>query len=276
MEEDELVIRDPESALREQLIEGALLGVKRSVEEVRALAELAGEAPADLPTVGLLDGALVFWELGGQRLPDFVRHALLDEGLLPALDSLRRLARTRRLALASYISLPNATEFVDALRLQVCPYEAANCDRFCGGLRAGGRPCDAVGGLRDRHLMQETLAPGERSALFASTSSVVERWYGEHRVCFFYLNTGEEIGRVELPAWVAEDETLLALTHAAVMEQCRKGMGYPVALQEAHELAVVNAADHQQFRLLVEAALDTRRLPVYTSEKQRSKQVKGL
>ena len=275
-EDDDLVIRDASSTLRDLPVEGPLLGLKRSVEEVRALADLASQAPDDVPTLGLLDGSLVLWGLGGQGIQEFVRQALLAEGLLPALDRLRDLAQRRTLAVASYISLPRSTELINALRLHECPYEAANCDQYCSTVRAGERPCDTVGGLQDRDLLQVALAPGERSAVFASTSSVVEAWYREHRVHFFYVNAGEEIGRVEVPAWVAQDEALLALTHAAVIEQCRKGLGYPVALAEAHELAVVTSADHQQFELLVEAALDTRRLPVYTSEKQRSKRVKAL
>jgi hypothetical protein len=34
---------------------------------------------------------------------------------------------------------------------------------------------------------------------------------------------------------------------AAVMNQCAKGMGYPVALSEAHEQAVVRAGDRRAF-----------------------------
>ena len=87
---------------------------------------------------------------------------------------------------------------MDALRLAVCPYEPVNCDHHCGHLRPGQRPCDSVGGLLDRDIFSRILAPGERSELFISTSSVVEAYYGDHAVAFYYLNAGEEmaLGRV--------------------------------------------------------------------------------
>ena len=100
--------------------------------------------------------------------------------------------------------------------------------------------------------------------------------YGQHGVAFFYLRTEEEIGRVEIPDWVAADEALLALAHSLVVEQCRLGPGYPVALKEAHEQAVVTGADRQYFIELVEAALTDNSLPVYSSEKNISKRFRWL
>jgi hypothetical protein len=32
-----------------------------------------------------------------------------------------------------------------------------------------------------------------------------------------------------------------------VLEQCRKGMGYPITLSEAHHLAVIKSADRDRF-----------------------------
>ena len=196
---------------------------------------------------------------------------------LPAMEELRQLARSRPLALASYISLPRSTEVVNALRLDthLCHYEAANCDMHCRTLRPGQRPCDGVSGVLDRDLFEALLEERERSDLFASTSSIVEQ-YGDHRVRFFYLNAGSELARVEVPKWVAEDNAMLELTHAALVDQCRKGHGYPVAISEAHEQAVVTVGDREEFRLIVEDALQRQRLPVYTSQKDRSKRLKWL
>ena len=104
----------------------------------------------------------------------------------------------------------------------------------------------------------------------------MERSYGDHAVHFFYMNAGEEIARVEIPAWVADSPELLSLVHAGIVDQCRKGHGYPVAISEAHEQAVVTAGDREEFRVMVETALGTQRLPVYTSLKDRSKRLKWL
>ena len=72
------------------------MGLVRTVEEAAALAD-AVEAGGGLPTLALLDGTLVLWELGGElpprgRYPDYVRERLLDDGLLAALDRIREVA----------------------------------------------------------------------------------------------------------------------------------------------------------------------------------------
>ena len=276
-QDEDMHLRDPGSG-RTQPLEGSLLGALRAVEELRALAALAEQSPADTPTLALIDGSLILWGLGGQAYQDFVRKALIEDMFLPALDDLRSMARSRPLALAAYVSLPRSADVVNALRLdnRRCPYETANCDAHCGALIAGQRPCDTVAGVTDRDVFESLLGAGERSDVFATTSSIVERSYGEHEVHFFYLNAGEEIARVEIPAWVAESPELLSLAHAAIVDQCGKGHGYPVAISEAHEQAVVTAGDREQFRAMVETALGANRLPVYTSLKDRSKRLKWL
>ena len=272
---DGLALVDPAGA-REQLLDGALMGIKRSVDEVVTLAELAEETTDEVPTLAVLDGSLVLWGPTIQAYPDYVRKALINNGLLPALDRLKAIATRYPLALAAYVSLPSSTGIADALRLAVCPYDPVNCDSHCGRLRPGQRPCDVVGGLLDRELFSRILAPGERSELFFSTSSIVEGYYSDHGVAFYYLNTGEEIARVEVPAWVAQDEALLGLSHALLLDQCRKGLGYPVAIMEAHEQAVITGQERELYRQMVEEALAERRLPVYTSEKARSKRLRWL
>ncbi len=275
-DEDDLALRDSAFKTREQHVEGPLLGVKRAVEELRGLVDLLKNTPDETPTLALMDGTLVLFGLADKDQPEYVRKALLEEGFLQAMEEVRELAQARPLALASYISLPRSPEVVNALRLKVCPYEPANCDLHCKTLDVGARPCDAVGGLMDRDLFSEVLSPGQRSGLFASTSSVVEKYYGEHQIHFFYVNVGEEMGRVEMPAWAASNPGLLDLAHSVIVDQCRRGQGYPVAIMEAHEQAVVTGADRQYFRELVEEVLSGERLPVYTSEKERSKRVKWL
>lgn len=276
-DDHDMYLRDPDSG-RTQVLEGNLLGALRSVEELRALAALAEQSPDDTPTLALVDGSLILWALTGQAYQDFVRRALIDDMFLPAMDRLRELARSRPLALAAYVSLPRSADVVNALRLDErrCPYDAANCDMHCGSIEPGRRPCDTIAGVMDRDVFGELLGVGERSDVFFTTSSIVERYYGEHEVHFYYLNAGEEIARVEMPAWVADSSELLSLTHAGLLDQCRKGHGYPVAISEAHEQAVVTGGDREEFRVMVEAALGAHQLPVYTSLKDRSKRVKWL
>jgi len=279
-QDEDLVITSPEGKAREQAIEGNLLGIKRAVEENCRLAKLAAELPKGSTSLALLDGSLILWGL--EAYPEFVAEAMLEKGLLPCLDELKQLNKLKKLAVASYISFPRSTDVVNVLRVAICPYEPADCDRHCADpstlLRAGKKEkdCEAVAGVQDRELFASLLETGERSALFISTSKVVEKYYGAHEVWFFYLRVGEEVARVEVPRWVGENKELLELMHSLVLDQCRRGQGYPVALSEAHEQAVVTAADRENFWQLVEAECVEEKMPSATSAKSLSKRTRWV
>jgi hypothetical protein len=268
----ELVIAPDGDSGREQLIEGPLLGIKRAVDECHRLLELARELPEDSQGLALLDGSLSLWQL--EAYPKFVTEALLDKGFLRHLEEIKRLNAQRRLALASYISFPRSTDVVNALRVALCPHDIIDTDRDCQECTA--RECQAVAGVQDREIFGTILEAGEHSALFASQSNIVREHYGGHRVYFFYLRTEGEIARVEIPQWVAQDEALLGLTHGLVLDQCRRGQGYPVALSEAHEQAVVTGADRETFWQLVESLMIGEHLPTPTSAKSLSKRTRWV
>ena len=274
--DEEMYITGPDSGMDGVLVDGAVLGTKRAVQELEALAKLSQEAPRDTPLLALIDGSLILWGLSGQQYPSFLVDTLIGKGLVSVLDSLREQSRHRPMVPAAYISLPGTTEVINALRLAFCPYDVADCHQRCGSTRPGQRPCDTVHGFQDRHLFEALLAPGERSGLFATRSSVVRDHYGPHQICFCYVNNGEEIARLEMPEWVAQNGTPVDLAHAMVQDQCAKGQGYPVALSEAHEQAVVTVSDREQFQAMVEESLWGERLPTYTSEKNRSKRMRWL
>ncbi len=272
--EEDLVIKPGEVGGREQPVEGPLLGIKRAVAECQRLAQLSQELPAGSMTLALLDGSLILWGLTSKDYPDFVSQALLEKGLLIYLEQMRKLNKDRRLAVASYVSYPRSTDVVNTLRVAICPHEPPNCDKYCA--MKAQKDCEALAGVQDAHLFTELLGPQERSAIFVSRSSVVQQHYGEHCVHFFYVKADDEIARVEVPQWVAQDENLLNLTHTLVLDQCRRGQGYPVALSEAHEQAVVREADRANFWQLVETLLADEHLPNTTSGKSRSKKTRWL
>ena len=178
----------------------------------------------------------------------------------------------KNLALASYISFPRSADVVNALRVAICPNDPLDTDRHCKDCEK--RECDAVAGVQDGELFSDLLAEGERSALFTTQSSVVRKRYGEHWVYFFYLRLDDEIARVEIPQWVARDENRLNLAHSLMLDQCRRGQGYPVALSEAHEQAVVTGADRANFWQLVESSLVEEHLLTPTSAKSQSKRTR--
>lgn len=276
-EEDDLyLVSSAAGSLDTVEIKEQLLGLKRSVEEVEALASAVETIETQEPLLGLIDGSFVLWGLAGRGFQPFVREEIIGHGLLPALDRLQKQAQVRNLAVASYISLPGSTEVVNTLRLSMCPKDQDECNRSCNSHRSSNIPCNTVNGFLDRTLFQGLLEPGERSSTFRTHSSVSRDNYGPHQIHFYYLNTGDEIARVEVPQWIAEDEAALALSHSLILDQCRLGMGYPVAISEAHEQAVINGQDRELFKNMVDEALLRRHLPVFSSEKARSKRTPWL
>ncbi len=273
----ELYLNDPDDPNNEQAVTGLLLGILRAVQELERLADEVEASPPEIPTLALMDGTLVLWGLSGQGYRPFVQQRLLHRRYLPALERLRRMAQTRPLTVAAFVSLPRTTETVTAIRACLCPYDARQCARTCNNRRAGGPPCDAANGFLDREIFQQTLKPGERSPLYRTAPATAREYQGDHSVFYYYLHTGREIARVEIPRWVAEspghggNPSPLDLGHSLLVEQCRKGQGYPVAISEAHEQAVITAQDRRLFREMVMETLERQNLPAYTSEKERSK-----
>jgi hypothetical protein len=236
-----------------------MIGFKRGLMEFTELTELSLAAHEEgHRVVALSDGTLILWNLEGK--PQDFKQGYLHT-TLQAMEELRQ----ERVPVAGYISQPGSQEIVNALKLGLCPLEAADCDRcpWKGENQFGmtdeeivrleadlwqgrGLPCSPLEGITDAVLLRQMLKKGERTGLYRSNSKILDEC-GEHRIYFFYLHVGAEIGRVEIPQWVAEDAELLDLVHACVYDQAEKGQGYPVSLSEAHERAVVRGADREAF-----------------------------
>jgi hypothetical protein len=63
---------------------------------------------------------------------------------------------------------------------------------------------------------------------------------------------GAEIARIEVPEWVATDSVLFKQALSLMLAQVQKGYGYPVALAEAHNQAVVRGGDRARFFAVLE------------------------
>jgi len=265
----DLFIPSPDG-VREIPVEGNLLGLKRSIEECRQLTEAAATLPLQSRALALMDGTLILWGL--EAYPEFVTEKLLAKEYLTYLEKIRQMNSDKKLALASYISYPRSADVINALRVALCPRDYVDSDKCAA---CGTRECYGIAGISDRELFAEKLRTGERSALFISPSKIQQR-YGPHLVYFYYVKLENEVARVEIPLWVAQDKTLLELSHALVVDQCRRGQGYPVALSEAHEKAVVTGADRENFWQLVETEMTGERLTMENSAKSRSKRTRFI
>ncbi|MBE9170639.1 DNA double-strand break repair nuclease NurA [Pleurocapsales cyanobacterium LEGE 06147] len=229
------------------------MSYRRTVSEIQMLADMACHwvlppgAHQDIPNLAMVDGSLIYWFLEG--LPLEAR----DQILSPILAAWEQLRQTK-IPLIGYVSAPRSIEALNLLRLQACPYEHPNCVAHCGDLM-DNYPCQQIGSLRDATFWVNRLAPGQRSPLYRSSLRILELYEEPQRIYFCYVHVGTEIARIELPAWVAEDSDLLVQSLGIILAQVHKGYGYPVALAEAHNQAVVRGSDRARFFALLEQQL---------------------
>jgi NurA domain len=240
------------------------LGYRRAVSEATVLAELgcnwvnppfgfdnnvnAVSTPTKprVPTLAMVDGSLVYWFL--EQLPVEAREQILNP-ILAAWEELRLAG----IPIVGYLSASRSIDNLNFLRLLTCPHDVPDCPIYCGG--AAKLPCQQFEGLRDTTLWNTQLSPGQRSCWWKSTSRILEYYDDTQQVYFCYLHVGTEIARVEVPAWVAQDEELAGMALSLIIAQVNKGYGYPVALAEAHNQAVVRGADRSSFFALLEREL---------------------
>ncbi|HEY3298410.1 MAG TPA: DNA double-strand break repair nuclease NurA [Armatimonadota bacterium] len=241
-----------------------MVGVRRTIAEFNQMeGALHKVSEKGLPSVGLFDGSLILWTLQGE--PGDYKQRVLSE-CMRSLD----LAKERRIPVAGYVSDPGSRDFVNSLKILLCTAPSVDCDSCQYKNEPELRPCNAIELLKDSMVFGRKLRDGERSVLFTSSSKILND-YGEHRILAFYLNIGQEIVRIEIPAWVAESPELLALVHSVCYDQARKGRGYPVALSEAHERAVVRGADRTAFYEAIERSFVKHGAKITRSMKRLSK-----
>lgn len=260
---------DDEDPDEEERRAARALPLQRFAREMRALGRLAAEAAGGPEAIALTDGSLIAWPLGDDPENDPARTEALA-----ALREMLETARTAQVPPVGYVSGPGSREVVNALRVLACGAAPGDCPPDC--------LCRTLRFATDAALFARLLAPGERSPLFTSQGqagsfSHVLSLYGDaHWIAFFYLNVGAEIARIEVPAWVAAAPALVERVHALCLDQARKGRGYPVALAEAHERAVVRAADRQAFLNLLTRTLVARGAPAAGTRKALAKRTRAV
>ncbi|MEQ9484600.1 DNA double-strand break repair nuclease NurA [Coleofasciculus sp. F4-SAH-05] len=225
------------------------MGYRRTVSEVSVLAEMACRwvnppgSHFDIPNLAMVDGSLIYWFL--ESLPTEARDRILPP-ILAAWDQLRSV----NVPLMGYLSASRSNEALHFLRLQACPYDTPNCLNHCAPVTEK-LPCQVVEPLRDTMLWSSLLEPGQRSPLFRSSVRILDL-YDHHRIYFCYVHVGTEIARVEVPEWVAQDTMLFNQALSLMLAQVYKGYGYPIAIAEAHNQAVVRGGDRVRFFTLLE------------------------
>jgi hypothetical protein len=225
------------------------MGYRRTVSEATCLAEIACRwvlppgPHLDTPNLAMVDGSLIHWFL--ESLPGEARDCILP----PILESWNQL-RAVNVPILGYLSASRSVEAINFLRLQACPHPTPDCMTHCASL-IDKWPCQVAEPLRDAAIWATLLQPGQRSPMYRSSQRILDL-YGEHRIYFCYVHVGTEIARVEVPQWVAENSALLNQSLSLMLAQVHKGYGYPVALAEAHNQAVIKGGDRLRFFALLE------------------------
>ncbi len=250
-------------------IEGARLGVKMALMELRALLDIAEKVQGQKPIIALRDGSLIFWALQAEE--EEVKERFLRE-LVELLERFQAM----NIPLASYVSFPNSRDVANVLRVGVCPDDPVSCDQCSDRQQKKEPTCSPLGQVLDRWIFERELPTGYRSDIFESSSPILKQYGASHWVCFFYLNVGEEIARVEAPRWVIRDAGHLHLIHALVYDQCRRGDGYPSALKEAHEQAVISTVERRVVEEMIEESLGQYNIFTTRSAKDTQKRQRGV
>jgi len=136
-----------------------------------------------------------------------------------------------------------------------------------------------VQGLTDRDLFGALLAPSQRSKVFVYVSPPNNTFAEQdpaNEVCFFYVNpasSGQQIARVDIPRWVAEDEGAVTAVHALIIDQCRLLGDYPYVLARADETAVVGRQDASELNFMIDVIMERHGLHAAVTAKQGSKDI---
>ncbi len=226
---------------RRMHIDELYVSLERGLLELEVLADKAIQMKERaLPVVALYDGSLISWS--AEKMPPGYQETYFER-----MDVALERFRTSGIPLVGYLSHSRSSDVVNCLRVFTCPYEVSHCRVHCGHLNEEEFPCSRVWPLADRQLLETRLDISERSCVFASGASASKMMASINNACFAYIRFPSEVARLEFPRWVMDSRELFDLALGAVSAQVDKGQGYPVALQEAHHLAVIRGADRQTF-----------------------------
>jgi NurA domain len=249
-------------------IDELYVSLERNLLELSFLADRAILAKEiALPVVALIDGSLIPWSL--ERMPDAYQNHYIERH-----SEIMQALKDNQVPVIGYISHSRSSELVNALRISICPYELSNCREFCYRLNEEDFPCSKIWPLLDRTILKGHLPIKHRSCASISGTSASKLFAFDFRTCFLYLNNGEEIARLEFPRWLFDHHDILDTAISTILSQADKGKGYPIALSEAHHLAVIKGNDRQHFfDLLTKHLIAKGAGPVKPSPKEAKKRI---
>lgn len=226
---------------RRMHVDEQFVALERNLLELEQVCQRAIAARERLqPVVAFVDGSLIPWGMHDMPLPYQTEFTVR---IIGALERLRQY----QVPIVGYISHSRSSDLTNDLRVWRCPYPKARCRDHCGSLNEEEYPCSSLWPMTDRQLLMAALPKHRRTCVFKSSAAALDAFPLPEKTCFAYLNVGHEVARLEFPHWVFADSKYFELMLSATLTQADKGMGYPVALSEAHNLAVIRASDRSKF-----------------------------
>lgn len=217
------------------------------------------------PFICLFDGNLLFWHLEDKQAS--VKEFFIKKYL----KHLQRLY-DQKIIIAGYLSFSKFRDLAQLLNAGLCE------DGACSALDFQQLKllCSNIQMLTDTELLEHVLLPGERTSIFACNTNLVALYPPHLAPHFFYLHVGSEIVRIEIPAWIAQDQALVELVCAVSLDQAAKGNGYPVALAESHAQAVVQGGDRDFFYQMIYKRALAQKIRVGFSQKSIKKKILSI
>lgn len=239
------------------------VSVERDLAEIGTLTQKTFHHRHDSDlTLSILDQRLLYWPIGGAGIAD---NAAVTEWGTHMTD----IHRTGAL-LCGYIDRPGTSAVVTLLKSITAVSDPTFNWRTLGTQQASQ-------GLNDRDIFGELLAPGQRSKVFVNVSPPNDTFAAQdpaNEVCFFYVNPaahGQQIARVDIPRWVAENPASVSAVHALLIDQCRLLGDYPYVLARADETAVVGRQDATELNFMIDVIMERHGIRAGLTAKQGSK-----
>ncbi len=252
-----------------------LISYERTLKEVEELVKLTKSyLKFNLPIVAILDGTLIHWHI--EKLNSIYIEKFIER-FSNALNELKSL----NIPVVSFLSNSRSNDLINMLKISKCIYDEVDCKKHCANIGSKNLPCNPTTDYRpvfDRRIIEKFFKEnnaliGSRTSLFRSNSNILNHYENDLKILFFYLNTGTEVARIELPAYVARNKDLLKLVHNAINLQCKVGYGYPSALSEAHNQAVITRSDRELFYELIKKQNINSKSTIKISNKELKKRI---
>ena len=241
------------------------VSIERDIQEIETLAQqtVANRHNAQ-PLLAILDQRLLYWPIGSA--------GVAENAAVTAWGSHMTGIRQAGALLCGYIDRPGTSAVMTLLRSIVGLSDAQFNWKELGQRKA-------TQGVTDADVFSQILGPGERSAVFANISDANDVFMAQdaaNEVCFFYLNpglSGQNIARVDIPRWVAEDEGAVTAVHSLLIDQCRIMGNYPYVIARADEMAVVGRQDAGELNFMIDVIMERHGISNDITSKQGSKEL---